>query len=97
MQSNLSQFLRTGGNCEFVLSRKAHGWVGRRVGLSLKPEFPGYETLRSAFERRIVRAVEDNATTILTAFGSSFSPPLAGADLDVDHHLAAQGCVVGRI
>lgn len=97
MQSNLSQFLRTGGNCEFVLSRKAHGWVGRRVGLSLKSEFPGYETLRSAFERRIVRAVEDNATTILTAFGSSFSPPLAGADLDVDHHLAAQGCVVGRI
>lgn len=63
MQNNLSQFLRTGGNGEFVLSRKALGSVGRRVGLSLKSEFPGCEALRSAFEGRIVRAVEDNATT----------------------------------
>ncbi|MEX5729044.1 hypothetical protein Ga0609869_002397 [Rhodovulum iodosum] len=81
MQSSFSQFLRTGGNGEFVLSRTARGWVGRRVGLSLKSEFPGYETLRSAFEGRLVRAVEDNATTILRAIGSSFSPPLTGADL----------------
>ena len=81
MQSSLSQFLRTGGNGEFVLSRAAHGWVGRRVALSLKSEFPGYETLRSAFERRLVRVVEDNATTILQAIGRAFSPPLTGADL----------------
>lgn len=81
MQSSFSQFLRTGGNGEFVLSRTAHGWVGRRVGLSLKSEFPDYQNLRSTFEGRLDRVVEANAAAILTAIGSSFTPPLTGTDL----------------
>jgi hypothetical protein len=60
------------------------------VSLFLKSDFPGYETLRSAFERRLVRVVEDNATTILQAIGRAFSPPLTGADLaDVSRALSA--------
>lgn len=49
--------------------------------LNMELEFPGYEALRSAFQGRLDRAVEDNATTILQAIGSSFFPPLTGADL----------------
>jgi hypothetical protein len=81
MQSSFSQFLRTGGNGEFVLSRAAQGWVGRRVDLSLKSDFPGYENLRRAFEGRLDRVVEGNTATILGVIGSSFTPPLTGTDL----------------
>ena len=81
MQSSFGQFLRTGGNGEFVLSRGAHGWVGRRVGLSVKSEFPGYEALRSEFEGRLDRVVEENSAMILGVIGDTFTPPLTAADL----------------
>lgn len=67
MQSSFSQFLRTGGNGEFVLSRTAHGWVGRRVGLSVKSEFPNYASLRSAFEDRLDLVAAANAEMLLSA------------------------------
>jgi hypothetical protein len=81
MQSSFTQFMRTGGNGEFVLSRKAHGWVGQRVGLSLKSDFPDYAPLRIAFEGRLDRVVAENASMLLEAISGSFTPPLTGADI----------------
>ncbi|RVT84225.1 hypothetical protein DXV76_11085 [Rhodobacteraceae bacterium CCMM004] len=81
MQSDFNRFLRTGDNGEFVLSKSAHGWFGRRVDLSIEAEIPYYQRLRSEFAKRLDDIAAENARLLLAAIGDAFSPPLAIDDL----------------
>lgn len=81
MQNSFGQFLRTGGNGEFVLSRTTHGWSGSRVGLSIKGEFPNYQALRSSFEDRLNEAIETNTAMLLSVFARDAMTALGPADV----------------
>jgi len=48
MQQNFSDFLRHGGNGEYMIVQRHGRIVGHRVGLSLKSTFPNYSALRVA-------------------------------------------------
>jgi hypothetical protein len=49
METKFTQFLRSGGNGEFLIRRKAGAWVGEQTALSKKSEFPNYAALRDNF------------------------------------------------
>ena len=45
MRDSFSDFLRHGGNGQYVIARRDDRIVGRRVGISLKSTFPNYTAL----------------------------------------------------
>ena len=47
METKFTQFLRAGGNGEFLIRRRADAWVGVRTAFSIKSEFPNYAALRA--------------------------------------------------
>ncbi|MEM9010647.1 MAG: phage minor head protein [Pseudomonadota bacterium] len=81
MHHTFSEFLRTGAEGEFVLSRSSKGTVGRRTGWSVKNTFPNYSDLRAAFNARLNEAVRDNAQALIEAYSKFLEGPISPDDL----------------
>lgn len=81
METKFTQFLRAGGNGEFLISRKADAWVGRRTALSIKSEFPNYAALRDNFAARLDVVIQSNTAMLLQTIGAQYDPPLVAAEL----------------
>lgn len=81
MHQSFSDFIRTGGEGEFLL-RKSDGRVlGRRVNWSVKNSFPDYSALRRNFEDQLDAIGRDNADMLLDALADAYDPPLEEQDL----------------
>lgn len=78
MHHDFKNFLRRGGNGEYVLQQKGGRIFGR--SLSLESQFPGYERLRQDFRRRLEAVSDDNARMILSALTLPDTPPLYSED-----------------
>ena len=65
METKFTQFLRSGGNGEFLIKRKADAWVGGRTALSIKSEFPNYAALRDNFAARLDAVIQASHRPIL--------------------------------
>jgi len=81
METKFTQFLRTGGDGEFLIRRKADAWVGGRIGFSVKSEFPNYAALRDDFAVRLDAVIQSNSVTLLQAISAQYDPPLTAAEL----------------
>jgi hypothetical protein len=76
MQHNFSDFLRHGGNGQYIMARRHGRVVGRRVVLSLKSTFPNYSVLRADFSDRLDRVVVENTQMLLNALTPPDTVPL---------------------
>ena len=81
METKFTQFLRSGGNGEFLIRRKADAWVGGRTALSIKSEFPNYAALRDNFAARLDAVIQSNSAMLLQAISAQYDPPLTAAEL----------------
>ncbi|MEM6634918.1 MAG: hypothetical protein AAF667_03405 [Pseudomonadota bacterium] len=67
MQHSFTDFLRHGGNGQYVFARRDGHIVGRRLGLSLKSTFPNYSALRADFSERLDQLISENTRMLLNA------------------------------
>jgi hypothetical protein len=81
METKFTQFLRAGGNGEFLIRRRADAWVGVRTTFSIKSEFPNYAALRDSFAAKLDAVIQANTTMLLQAVGGLYNPPLTAAEL----------------
>jgi hypothetical protein len=64
METKFTQFLRAGGNGEFLIRRRADAWVGVRTAFSIKSEFPNYAALRDNFAARLDAVIQSNTAML---------------------------------
>ena len=82
MQQSFGDFLRRGGNGQFVIARRDDRIVGRRLGLSLKSTFPNYSALRDDFSERLEQVISENTRMLLNALTPpDTAPTFTEADL----------------
>jgi len=82
MQHSFCDFLRHGGNSQYVIARRDGHFVGRRLGLSLKSMFPNYSSLRADFSKRLDQVVSENTRMLLNALTPPDTvPTVTEADL----------------
>lgn len=82
MQQNFSDFLRHGGNGEYMIAQRHGRIVGHRVGLSLKSTFPNYSALRADFSARLDQVISENTLMLLNALTPPDTvPTVTEADL----------------
>lgn len=81
MHQSFTDFLRHGGEGEFLLRKADTGVVGRRVGWSVKNSFPDYAALRQAFDLQLEAVASENAAMLLDALAGAYDPPLEDMDL----------------
>ena len=81
MHQSFSDFIRTGGEGEFLLRKSGGRVLGQRVNWSVKNNFPSYGALRSSFEARLDAIGRDNANMLLDALADAYDPPLEEQDL----------------
>lgn len=67
MQHNLRDFLRHGGDGQYVVTKQNGTVYGYRAAISLKSLFPGYADLRSDFTDQLDRVIADNTRMLLNA------------------------------
>lgn len=67
MQHNFREFLRHGGNGQYVVTRHNGVVFGRRAAVSVKSVFPGYGDLRSEFSDQLDRVIAENTWMLLNA------------------------------
>ncbi|RVT85694.1 hypothetical protein DXV76_08065 [Rhodobacteraceae bacterium CCMM004] len=85
--THFSDFLRHGGNGQYVIARRDGRIVGHRLGLSLKSTFPIYFALRADFSERLDEVISENTRLLLNALTPPDTvPAITKADLrDVSH------------
>jgi SPP1 gp7 family putative phage head morphogenesis protein len=83
METKFTQFLRAGGNGEFLIRRRADAWVGVRTAFSIKSEFPNYAALRDNFAARLDAVIQSNTSMLLQSIGAQYDPPLTASELPV--------------
>lgn len=76
MQQNFSDFLRHGGNGEYMMARRHGRVVGHRVGLSRKSTFPNYSALRANFAERLDEVISENTRMLLNALTPPDTVPM---------------------
>ena len=82
MQHNLRDFLRHGGDGQYVVTKQNGTVYGYRAAISIKSLFPGYADLRSDFTDQLDRVIADNTRMLLTALTPPDSVPwVTEADL----------------
>ena len=82
MQHSFGDFLRHGGNGQYVIARRDGHIVGRRLGLSLKSMFPNYSALRADFSERLDQVIAENTGMLLNALTPPDTvPTVTEADL----------------
>ncbi|MFD3188658.1 phage minor head protein [Sedimentitalea sp. HM32M-2] len=82
MQQNFSDFLRQGGNGQYVLSHRHGSTFGHLLALSLKSTFPNYSALRADFSDRLDQVTAKNTRMLLSALTPPDTVPnVSEADL----------------
>ncbi|NVO54696.1 hypothetical protein HW561_02690 [Rhodobacteraceae bacterium B1Z28] len=76
MQHNFGDFLRHGGNGQYIIARRHGQAVGRRVVLSLKSTFPNYSALHADFSVRLDQVIAENTRILLNALTPPDTVPL---------------------
>lgn len=71
MQDSFSDFLRHGGNGQYVIGQRDGRVVGRRIGLTIKSNFPNYSALRADISERLDQVISENARMLL----NTLTPP----------------------
>lgn len=67
MQHSFSDFIRHGGDSQYLLTRREGSIVGSRLGLKLKSTFPNYTALRVDFIERLDKVISENTRMLLNA------------------------------
>ena len=67
MQHSFGDFLRHGGNGQYVIAKRDGLIVGRQQGLALKSTFPNYSGLRADFGERLDQVISQNSRMLLNA------------------------------
>lgn len=65
MQHSFGDFLRHGGNGQYVIAKRDGLIVGRQLGLALKSTFPNYSALRANFTERLDQVTSQNSRMLL--------------------------------
>ena len=81
METRFTKFLRSGGNGEFYIRRKADEWVAGRTAYGIKSEFPNYAALRDSFVAKLDAIIQANTAMLLQAIAAHYDPPLTAAEL----------------
>ena len=82
MQHNLRDFLRHGGDGQYVVTKQNGTVYGYRAAISIKSLFPGYADLRSEFTDQLDRVIADNTRILLNALTPPDTvPSVTAADL----------------
>ena len=76
MQQNFGDFLRYGGNGQYVVTRRENRVIGYRSAISIKSVFPNYSSLQSDFVNRLDEVVSENSRMLLNALTSPDSAPI---------------------
>lgn len=76
MQHNFGDFLRHGGNGQYVMARRHGQVVGRHVGLSLKSTFANYAALSADFSDRLDHVIVENTQMLLNALTPPDTAPV---------------------
>ncbi|MBW6494007.1 MAG: hypothetical protein K0B16_05535 [Burkholderiaceae bacterium] len=67
MQHNLRDFLRHGGDGQYVVTKQNGTVYGYRAAISIKSLFPGYADLRAGFSNKLDSVIADNTRMLLNA------------------------------
>jgi SPP1 gp7 family putative phage head morphogenesis protein len=67
MQHNLRDFLRHGGDGQYVVTKQNGTVYGYRAAISIKSLFPGYADLRAGFSNQLDSVIADNTRMLLNA------------------------------
>lgn len=82
MQHSFGDFLRHGGDGQYVVVQRQGHLIGRRVGLSVKSSFPNYSALHSDFSERLDEVIAENTRFLLNALTPPDTvPTVTEADL----------------
>lgn len=82
MQHNLRDFLRHGGNGQYLVTKQNSTLYGYRAAISIKSLFPGHADLRSDFTDQLDRVIADNTRMLLNALMPPDTvPSVTAADL----------------
>ena len=77
MQHSFGDFVRHGGNGQYVIARRDGRTIGRSLGLSLKSTFPNYSALRADFSERLDQVISENTRMLLNALTPPDTVPTA--------------------
>lgn len=75
MQHSFREFLRHGGNGQFILTAHRGVAYGYRAHISVKSLVPGYSELRADFAAELDRVIADNTRMLLNALTPPDSVP----------------------
>lgn len=82
MQHSFGDFLKHGGNGEYLIAQRHGRVVGHRVGLSHKSTFPNYSSLRADFAERLDQVISENTRMLLNVLTPPDTVPMVSeADL----------------
>ena len=82
MRHSFSDFLRHGGNGQYILWHRHGRTLGRRLTLSLKSDLPNYSALRAHFSDRLDQVTDENTRMLLNALTPPDAVPnVSEADL----------------
>jgi len=76
MLHSFSDFVRHGGNGEYMIAQRHGRMVGYRAGLSLKSTFPNYSALRADFAERLDEVISENTRILLNALTPPDTVPM---------------------
>ena len=79
MQHSFSDFLRHGGDGQYVIARRDGRIIGRRAELSLKSTFPNYSALRADLNERLEEVISENTRMLLNALTPPDTVPTVSA------------------
>ena len=80
MHHSFRDFLRQGGNAQYVFERRQGRVFGRQSTLSLKSSFPNYNGLRADFSARLDTVISENTRMLLGALTPPDTVPQVAAD-----------------
>lgn len=76
MSHGLGNFIRHGGNGQYIIARRNAGIYGYNPGISIKSTFPGYAALRADFKDRLDQAIAENTRMLLSALTPPDTVPI---------------------
>lgn len=82
MLHNFKDYIRHGGNGEYLLARSGNGIVGQCVNYSKKYSFPNYDELRQVFVESLDELIHENTQFLLNTLTMPDTAPMVSeADL----------------
>ena len=92
MHHSFGEFLRHGGDGQYVIAQQDGRLAGSGAGLSLKSTFPNHSALRADFSDRLDKVIAENTRMLLNALTPPDAVPVVDAApvLDAAPPIAAE-------